>query len=104
MSDDDGDVVPAQWELDVLEEHVAAIMFDSLERYQAGCVLCQRAEAAGLFDRFGGLEADQDDEEELLEETIVRHPAAERPDDGAAPVVPPWPQRPRWGPDGDACA
>jgi hypothetical protein len=39
VSDEDGDVVPAQWELDVLEEHVAAVMFDSLERYQAGCVL-----------------------------------------------------------------
>lgn len=102
--DDDGDVVPEQWELEVLEEHVAAIFFDSLERYQAGCVLCQRADAAGLFDRFGGL-ADDEDEEELLDEAIVRHRAAGgRPDDGGVPVVPLWPEHPRLGPGGDSCA
>jgi hypothetical protein len=100
---DDGDVVPEQWELEVLEEHVAAIMFDSLERYEAGCVLCQRAEAAGLFDRFGGLGDDDGDEEELLDEAIVRHPAAGRQDDLSAPV-PLWPEGPQWGPGGDSCA
>ncbi|MDP9072779.1 MAG: hypothetical protein M3N98_01170 [Actinomycetota bacterium] len=99
---DDGGVVPQRWKFDVLEHHVVAII-DSMDRYQAGCELCQPAKAAGVFDRFG-LGDDDDREEELLDEAIVRHPAAGPPDDGGVLVVPLPPEGPRWGPGGDSCA
>lgn len=50
------DAVPADWELEVLREHVAEIVFDSSERYEPDCALCRRAVAAGLFDPFGGVD------------------------------------------------
>jgi hypothetical protein len=48
------DCIPAEWESEVLEDHVAEIIFDPYSSYQPDCVLCRRAADAGLFDIFAG--------------------------------------------------
>ncbi len=46
--------VPEEWTAEVLREHVSEIVFDAGAAYDPDCVLCQRAEAAGLFKPYGG--------------------------------------------------
>jgi len=47
--------IPAEWETDVLEDHVAQIVFDPYSSYRPDCALCRRAAAAGLFAIVDGL-------------------------------------------------
>lgn len=47
------DSVPTEWTEELLQEHVSEIVFDASEEYDPDCVLCQKAQALGLFDPYG---------------------------------------------------